>query len=74
VFSDPHIDSTHELQPWFVEFIAVGLRLEHANMVGVAEPPLPEPPLEELQAMADAAHASASAVKPRNAIMTRPPE
>jgi hypothetical protein len=39
----------------------------------VADPELPEP-LLELQAMADAAHAIASAVKRRNPIMKRPPE
>jgi hypothetical protein len=42
----------------------------HANFVGVAELPL----LLELQAIAEAAQASASAVKPRNPIMKRPPE
>jgi hypothetical protein len=47
------------------------LSVAHANFVGVPPPPLP--PLLELHATADAAHASASALKARNPIMKGPP-
>jgi|SRR5580704_8221320 hypothetical protein len=67
VASEPQLDSMHERQLWSISVI--GLDVAHVNFVGV--PPLL---LLLLHARADAAHASASAVKPRNPIMKGPPE
>jgi hypothetical protein len=58
------------MQLWSADVIMV-LSVAHANFVGVPPPPLP--PLLELHATADAAHASASALKARNPIMKEPP-
>jgi hypothetical protein len=65
--SAPQFDSVHEVHAWS-DALFIGLLSAHAKCVG--EPP----PLELLHAIAEAAQASASAVKPRNPIMKEPPE
>jgi hypothetical protein len=63
--SDAQFVLRHETQAWFAG--ALGSWSAQANVVA-------EPPLLELHATAEAAQASASAVKPRNPIMKEPPE